>query len=371
MKIGENLLARNLCCVMGLPFDVVTTASAVDVIRGSIVAKTPCFLSTPNLNFTVAAQSDPDFYQSVVQSDLIVADGMPIVWVAKLLGLPLPERVAGSSLFDALANCDHATPLRVFFFGGLPGIAEQACQRVSEKFPGTLGCGHFDPGFGSVEDMSQEDIILHINQTKPDFVVVALGAKKGQQWILQNRHKLNAPVVSHLGAVVNFVAGQVTRAPVLVQKLGFEWLWRIKEEPQIWRRYWQDGKQLIRLFFKRLLPLYLSRKDRAKTKVVFCQRAFTEYDNYTLLKLSGDLGSDFGRKLMTELVNVAQPNRDIRLDLSELMSMCNSFLAFLLVFAWQLANNGGTLSICKISNSMDVYLIREGVKERFTSSMCE
>lgn len=102
--------------------------------------------------------------------------------------------------------------------------------------------------------MSTEDLIEHINDCRPDFLVVAMGAQKGQAWIERNFLHINAPVVSHLGAVVNMAAGRVSRAPQWLQRLGLEWLWRIKEEPALWKRYYRDGLAMARMLCTRVLP---------------------------------------------------------------------------------------------------------------------
>jgi len=127
--------------------------------------------------------------------------------------------------------------------------------------------GALNPGIGSVEEMSTAEIINTINSSNADFIVVSLGAKKGQAWILENLSKLNTPVVSHLGAVVNFVEGGVVRAPKLMQKAGLEWLWRIKEEPLLWKRYFFDGTQLIQILLSKVVPYaYFDRKTRKNLK---------------------------------------------------------------------------------------------------------
>lgn len=214
------------------------------------------FLSTPNLSFVMAARSSEEFKQSVLCSDLVVADGTPILWLARKQGTPLPERVAGADIFDALrygaAKHQLGRPMKVFFFGGPPGVAEQACQVLNEETARTgcmEGVGAIYPGHGTVEDMSAQDLIDQINASGADLLVVALGAAKGQAWIMANRHRLQVPVVSHLGAVVNFVAGTVRRAPAVLRGIGLEWLWRIKEEPQLFSRYWQDGKGFLKLWW--------------------------------------------------------------------------------------------------------------------------
>jgi N-acetylglucosaminyldiphosphoundecaprenol N-acetyl-beta-D-mannosaminyltransferase len=234
--------------LLGLPFDAVTLDQACDRVYQAVDSRARCFISTPNLNFVINADKDPEFARSVWLSDLNLADGMPLIWAARWLKIPLPERVAGSTLFDALVQRATAErPLKIFFFGGDPGVAEAAAGVLNSQSGHAVCCGYLDPGRGSVESMSSDAIIEQINASQADFLVVSLGAKKGQAWILHNLDKLDVPVVSHLGAVVNFVAGRIKRAPVIWQKLGLEWLWRIVEEPHLWRRYLGDGIAALRL----------------------------------------------------------------------------------------------------------------------------
>ena len=246
--------------VAGLPFDAVDTAAAAERLCVAMRDRRQLFLSTPNLNFLVAAQRDAAFRASVEASDLSVADGMPVLWLARLQGTPLPERVAGSTLFDELRRGVGqevlGRPVKVYFFGGPPGVAQQACEVLNaEQAAGQgymLGVGAQCPGFGLVADMSAPEAIEAINASGADFLVVALGAQKGQAWIMHNLPQLTVPVVSHLGAVVNFVAGTVRRAPLAWQRLGLEWLWRIRQEPQLFKRYWGDGWALLGLALRAL-----------------------------------------------------------------------------------------------------------------------
>jgi bacterial polymer biosynthesis proteins, WecB/TagA/CpsF family len=257
---------RDVYCLLGLPFDAVDMAGAVEQVRKAAARKIPCFLSTPNLNFLIGSQGDAAFRDSVVNSDLSVADGMPVVWMARLLGIPIRERVAGSGLFEALQRRENADaePVSVYFFGGQEGAAGTACAKLNAAAKG-LRCAGFDsPGFGTVEEMSREEAIARINASGADFLVVSLGAKKGQAWIERNRARISVPVISHLGAVVNFAAGSVSRAPAWMQRTGLEWLWRIKEEPALWKRYWNDGMALLALAFGRLLPLLWLRLAAAR-----------------------------------------------------------------------------------------------------------
>jgi N-acetylglucosaminyldiphosphoundecaprenol N-acetyl-beta-D-mannosaminyltransferase len=248
--------------ILGLPFDAVDLRAAVRLVVEAVEHRTPLFVSTPNLNFLIACQKDAAFRRSVFESDLSLADGMPVIWLARLLGIPIHQRVAGSDLFEALCGQTERT-VKVFFFGGPEGAAQQARDRVNAMaddrarqglLPGVVCVGFDSPGFGSLEDMSQPDVIQRINATGADFVVVALGARKGQAWIQRNRAQLDAPVISHLGAVVNMAAGTIARAPLWMRRVGLEWVWRIKEEPMLWKRYASDGLMLLRLLVTKIVP---------------------------------------------------------------------------------------------------------------------
>ncbi len=215
--------SREVHCLLGLPFDAIDLAGASRRVQLAVTARKPYFLTTPNLTFLIGCLSDEKFRDSVIHSDLSVADGMPLVWISRWLKMPIPERVAGSTLFEMWRN-DLSSRMSVFFFGGPDGVAEAACRKLTAEKRGITCAGFESPGFGSLDDMSRQDLIARINASNADFLLVALGAKKGQAWIERNRSHLNVPVISHLGAVVNFVAGSVKRAPVWMQKVGLEWL---------------------------------------------------------------------------------------------------------------------------------------------------
>jgi N-acetylglucosaminyldiphosphoundecaprenol N-acetyl-beta-D-mannosaminyltransferase len=225
---------------------------ALAAIRAAVAKRERLFLTTPNINFAIAALTDQSFRASVLQSDLCLMDGMPLVWLAKLLRIPIKERVAGANLFERLL-ADPGPPIRVYFFGGPDGVAQQASDTVNARGGAVRCVGHCSPGFKSVEALSESSYLNAINSSGADMVVVALGAKKGQEWLVRNAAILTAPVITHLGAVVNFVAGTVRRSPPWMQRTGLEWLWRIAAEPTLWRRYAIDGKQLLLLLAKQLM----------------------------------------------------------------------------------------------------------------------
>ena len=347
---------RNIWCLLGLPFDAIDMQRVTESVRCSAIEKHSCFISTPNLNFLIASQSDPDFRRSVINSELSIADGMPLVWVARWLGIPLPERVTGSGMIEMLRKDDTSSwkEISVFFFGGEKGIAEQACQVINQEQGGLACTGFYSPGFGSVSDMSDSTIIETINDSNADFIIVSLGAKKGQAWIEQNRGKLSAPVISHLGAVVNFVAGNVQRAPVWMQKAGLEWIWRILEEPKLWQRYFSDGARFLALIVRRVLPYAVWRyanKDKLNTN-----HPVTFDVNYPtgliIISLHGNCVHQSIAPLREIFRLELEKSVSIRLDLSDVPVVDGAFLGLCLVLRKHLGKKGLVLEFVGLNRAV-------------------
>ncbi|EGF32322.1 putative N-acetylglucosaminyldiphosphoundecaprenol N-acetyl-beta-D-mannosaminyltransferase [Oxalobacteraceae bacterium IMCC9480] len=328
---------RKVVCILGLPFDAVSMAQAQAEVSDAIRSQRRCFLSTPNLNFLMASQSDTDFRDSVIRSDLSVADGMPIIWMARLLGLPLPERVAGSTLFDRL-RCQAALPIKVFFFGAPDGVAAKAGVVLNQE-QGRMTCvGARSPGFGTIAEMSTPALIDEINAAQPDFLVVALGAKRGQAWIEHNLARLEVPVVSHLGAVVNFVAGSIEQAPEKLGRSGLEWLWRIKEEPELWRRYRDDGVAFIRILITHVIPCaWFSMRARSRQLAnVMPVVSVAHGSDCNRITLEGDWHAGNLQPLRDVLTATAAYPRDVELDLSRVTGLDAATIGLLLLlFGYQ------------------------------------
>ena len=335
--------SRRVYCVLGLPFDAVDTAQAVQLLLSRAGNAERCFFSTPNLNFLITSLQDPAFRDSVMRSSLSLADGMPVVWLARLLGLPFTTRVAGATVFEQL-RAQRTTPLKVFFFGGPDGVAQQAADALNAG-PGSMRCvGAYSPGFGTLADMSTPAIIERINASKADLLVVALGAKRGQAWIEHNLDALRTPLVSHLGAVVNFVAGTVSRAPSGVGRLGLEWLWRIKEEPALWRRYWHDGVALLRLLTTCALPgaLAARRVRTARAAPVLVER---DDGRHYALTLGGAWHDAVLGDLRAALARTTARRRQIRLELLPDCSLDSAALGLLLLLYGHQSKVGAALTV--------------------------
>ena len=333
--------ARPLVCILGLTFDAICMDEAVRRIREAAFAGRRCWVSTPNLNFAMAARSDAAFRDSVLRCDLSLVDGMPLVWIARLLGLPVRERVAGSDLFEALQAHD-GSPLTVYLFGGPPGAARQASERISARGGGLRCVGFDDGGFGPIETMSDAATIDRINRSGAHFLVVAMGARKGHAWIAHNAARLATPVLCHLGAVMNFAAGSLRRAPPWARRSGLEWLWRIVGEPTLWRRYWQDGLGAAGLMASRVLPdAIASRRRRCGASATPARLDLQRGDGGIRIVPRGASWPADADALRAALVDCADVNLAVSVDLSTVTTVSNRFAALLLLAqGWFLPRGG-------------------------------
>lgn len=335
-------LSREVYCILGMPVDAIGMCATLRRIQSAATSGLPYLVSTPNLNFLVTSQVDLEFRESLILSDLCTADGIAVIWIAWLLGIPITNRIAGSDIFDALkATHSSEHPLKIFIFGGPEGAAVAASRALNNQPSGLHCVGSFYPGFCSVDEMSRDEIIGNINCSGANLLMASLGARKGQLWLLRNYHRLRIPVRVHLGATVNFQAGTVRRAPPSVRGVGLEWLWRIKEEPHLWRRYWNDWKVLIHLLFVRVLPLifwtrWLQLKyERREADLTVKQ---TYGDKSVILTLSGSATSRNVEIAVRALSNAIATKKQITVDFSDSRVIDLRFLGLLLMLKKKLKN---------------------------------
>lgn len=338
-------LSRQVYCILGMPLDSFDMEGALETANAATLQDKPYLLSTPNLNFLINTLRNRNFRESVLLSDMSIADGMPLIWIARLLGLPIRTRVAGSELFEKMVQQSSAErPIKVFLFGGADGVAEKAGSAINARSNGVQCVGTLNPGFGTIEDISSDTIIERVNASGADFLVVALGAQKGQEWLLRNHNRLKIPLRAHLGASMNFQAGTVARAPRLFQKFGLEWLWRIKEEPQLWRRYRHDGLALISLMVKRVLPLTIKHHilDRLRSKKAQPLKITVkeELSSRTLM-IKGDAIEANIENAIAQFRSVLDENcASLTIDLSQVKSLDQRFLGLLIMARKQAVQKG-------------------------------
>jgi len=233
--------------VAGVRIDSVDLQSAVDLIAAAVTDRSPMQIATVNLDFLVRAQRSAELRSVLNGSELNVADGMPLVWLSRLAGHPLPGRTAGSDLVPLALDRLAAMGARVFLFGGDRAVALEAGQRLVEAYPGLVIAGHCEPPVAAIERMPNRSIISLIQAAKADVLLVALGNPKQELWIARHREALGVSVAIGVGCTLDLLAGKSRRAPRWMQTTGLEWLFRLAQEPRrLFPRYVMDSLWLAR-----------------------------------------------------------------------------------------------------------------------------
>jgi N-acetylglucosaminyldiphosphoundecaprenol N-acetyl-beta-D-mannosaminyltransferase len=239
----EPLAPRPRVTVMGMDIDVLTEHEVVDVVGRALHEGRGGWIITPNLDQLRAFQRSTEMRAMYAQADLVVADGMPIVWASRIQGSPLPERVAGSSLIWSLGTAAPAWDVSIYLLGGNPGTAELAASELRRRSPALAVAGCHCPPIGFERDPSRvEGIVRELEAVRPGVVLVGLGTPKGLRLIRDVRPRLPRTWFVEVGISFSYVSGDIRRAPRAVQRLGLEWLHRLAQEPRrLSRRYLVEG----------------------------------------------------------------------------------------------------------------------------------
>lgn len=212
--------------VLGVAFDNVTIDEAVDRALALLEEEGPHLVVTPNPEIVQRAEKDPEFAGILAQADLVLPDGVGVIYAAKILGRPLRARVPGIDFAAALLARIAGTGTRLFLLGAAPGVAELAAVNLRAAYPGLVVCGFHDGYFK--EDRPVADAI---REARADLVFVCLGAPKQEKWIAANGAAAGARLYVGLGGSLDVFAGKVERAPESFQRLGLEWLYRLLKQP--------------------------------------------------------------------------------------------------------------------------------------------
>jgi N-acetylglucosaminyldiphosphoundecaprenol N-acetyl-beta-D-mannosaminyltransferase len=228
---------RSRLDLFGVLVDRVDPHAALERIRRFLAVGAAHQIVTVNLDFLYIAEQDATFRAMINEADLAVPDGMPLIWLSRLMGTPLAGRVTGVDLVSASCRVAEQEGLGVFLLGGTPLVAAAAADRLRTLHP-TLTVTAYAPPFGPIAPDEDDRIVEMILDARPGFLFVALGAPRQDFWIRDHRERLGVPVAMGVGCVLDLLAGAVDRAPGWMQTAGFEWSYRLIREPRrLWRRY--------------------------------------------------------------------------------------------------------------------------------------
>lgn len=240
--------------LLGVPVSNISFDALWAGCEQCIASRKPGFVVTPNLDHIVMYREEAAFRQVYARAMFRTPDSTPVMWLARLLGTPLQEKLPGSDLVPRIARRAALGGYSVFCFGAGPGVADRAAAEMVRHFPGLRIAGTYCPPMGFQQDAGEKAKALDaVKKARPDICFVALGAPRQEYWMMETIEQDAWSVALGIGAGLDFISGQRRRAPAWVQRIGCEWLWRTAFEPRrLGPRYWRDAVTLGPLVLKEL-----------------------------------------------------------------------------------------------------------------------
>jgi N-acetylglucosaminyldiphosphoundecaprenol N-acetyl-beta-D-mannosaminyltransferase len=221
--------------ILGVPVNAMTMEQVLDRVQDAIARRAPLQIGVVNAAKVVNMRRDPALREDVLSSDLILADGIAVVWAGRILGRRLPERVPGIDLMHGMLRRGAGLGWRVYCLGATREVLDGVLARMAADYPGVQVAGSRD---GYFKDAEEQAVAADIGASRADILLVAMTSPKKEKFLARWSETLGVPVCHGVGGSFDVMAGKVERAPDLWQRLGLEWLYRVKQEPRrLWRRY--------------------------------------------------------------------------------------------------------------------------------------
>lgn len=235
--------------ILGVPVDTMTMQEAVDTITTRTLNGEQTFVVTANAEIIMMCQENSNYNDIISnKADIVLPDGAGAVWAGRHKGYKVPERVAGFDLYKNLLDQGRKQGMQSYFFGGSPTIAEIAKAKVEELYPGVEVVGTHN---GYFKDDDVPGIIDEINASGADYLFIALGAPKQENWIMANKDKLKCKLFMGIGGSFDVLAGKMERAPKWMQDAGLEWAFRLYKQPSRFMRMMALPKFVLKVVFSK------------------------------------------------------------------------------------------------------------------------
>lgn len=224
--------------ILGVRVSATTLLQALGTISSWIAAGKQRYVCVTGAHGIMESRQDATLRMIHNRAGLVTPDGMPLVWMSRLLGHPRTRRVYGPDLMRALTAMSAARGYRQFYYGGDVGVADELAAMLSRRYPGLDVAGTLCPPFRPLTPEEDAEVVARINAAKPDIVWVGLSTPKQEYWMARHVGLIDAPVLIGVGAAFDFLAGRKAQAPLWMQRSGLEWLFRLTQEPRrLFRRY--------------------------------------------------------------------------------------------------------------------------------------
>jgi N-acetylglucosaminyldiphosphoundecaprenol N-acetyl-beta-D-mannosaminyltransferase len=300
--------------VLGVPFHNVSMDEAVAAIEDQIRDGGFHQVATANVDFLKNAMENEKVRDILCSCDMIVADGMPVIWMSQLMGTPLKERVGGIDLVERLADVSARRGYGVFFLGASEASSHRAAKTLRQRYPNLRIVGRYSPEPRPLERMDHEEILRRIEEARPDILLVAFGNPKQEQWISMHRDRLKVPVCIGVGGTLDSLSGSMRRAPRWMQRSGLEWLHRMVQEPRrLTMRYLADAMCLVRH-----LPTYLASAATQPKGSTQPNLVVHQVGNTKLIAMIGDMSGRMLDEFNACSQTACAQGMNIVLDMSEI-----------------------------------------------------
>jgi N-acetylglucosaminyldiphosphoundecaprenol N-acetyl-beta-D-mannosaminyltransferase len=262
------MVLKRRCRLFNLDIDNLSMGETLTAIERLAAAGRPALVVTPNAQHISLLRTDPEFRSAYAGADLIVADGITLVWLSRLLRCSLKERVAGADILPAFAGVAARKGYRLGFLGAAPGIAARAADILARRNPGLNVVTVLSPPRGFHTDKAANaEIVSAVRDAKPEILFVGLGTPKGEVWAWRNKDMVGVPVTICVGAAFDFITDIQKRAPLILQQAGLEWLYRLFHDPyRLWKRYTIGNLHFLYLAALELISFSFDGKRRRKGK---------------------------------------------------------------------------------------------------------
>jgi len=254
--------------ILGVAIDNLTMDEVLDTVEAQIAEGGFHQIATANVDFLMRSVHDEELQETLCRCDLVLADGMPLVWASRLLGTGLKERVTGVDLVPRLAALSAQRGYRIFLLGANEASSAGTADWMHSNFPGSCVAGRYSPKYEQLEEMDHEDILSRIEAAQPDILLVAFGNPKQEKWLAMHRHRLKVPVCVGVGGSFDFLSGRISRAPMWMQRHGLEWLYRTIQEPsRLAMRYATNAAGLLRYLPMQVAATAVQTKLSSQAKI--------------------------------------------------------------------------------------------------------
>jgi N-acetylglucosaminyldiphosphoundecaprenol N-acetyl-beta-D-mannosaminyltransferase len=302
----------NSVAVLGVPFNNVTMDEAVRIIEEKIESGGCHQVATANVDFVMHAIRDSELQSILCSCSLVVPDGMPILWSARLMGSRLKERVCGIDLVPRMAELAARRGYSIFLLGASERSSQRAAEVLQERYPGLRIAGRYSPPVRPLERMNHEEILKRIELAQPDILLVAFGNPKQEKWLSMHRDRLRVPVSIGVGGSLDMLSGRLARAPRWMQRSGLEWFFRAAQEPQrLALRYLFDAVTLGRYLPQQMAATATQPRVPGPSRIVP-----TELGDTVVIAIHGNLTGESLSEFEAKTRDAAEAGKHIVLDMT-------------------------------------------------------